>query len=39
MDLGYDHQEELKDFAGGYAIVKKDQVLAKRAVQTEAEWI
>ena len=39
MDLGYDHQDELKVFAGGYAIVKKDQALAKRAVQTEAEWI
>jgi len=39
MDLGYDHQDELKDFLGGYAIVKKDQASAKRSVQTEAEWI
>ena len=39
MDLGYDHQDELKDFPGGYAIVKKDQASAKRPVQTEAEWI
>ena len=38
MDLGYDHQDELKDFLGGYAIVKKDQASAKRPVQTEAEW-
>lgn len=39
MDLGYDHQDELKDFPGGYAIVKKDQASAKRPIQTEAEWI
>ena len=39
MDLGYDHQDELKDFLGGYAIVKKDQASAKRPIQTEAEWI
>jgi hypothetical protein len=39
MDLGYDHQDEFKDFPGGYAIVKKDQASAKRPVQTEAEWI
>ena len=39
MDLGYDHQDELKDFPGGYAIVKKDQVSAKRPVQTKAEWM
>jgi hypothetical protein len=39
MDVGYDHQDELKDFLSGYAIVKKDQASAKRPVQTEAEWI
>jgi hypothetical protein len=39
MDLGYDHQDELKDSHGGYAIVKKDQVSAKRPVQTKAEWM
>ena len=39
MDLGYNHQDELKDFIGGYAIVKKDQASAKRQIQTEAEWI
>jgi hypothetical protein len=39
MDLGYNYQDELKDFPGGYAIVKKDQVSAKRPVQTEVEWI
>ena len=39
MDLGYDHQDELKDFTGVYAIIKKDQASVKRAVQTEAEWI
>jgi hypothetical protein len=39
MDLGYDHQDKLKDFLGGYAIVKKDQASTKRPIQTEAEWI
>jgi hypothetical protein len=39
MELGYDHQDELKDFHGGFAIVKKDQMQAKRAVRSEAEWI
>jgi hypothetical protein len=39
MDLAYDHQDELKDFPGGYAIIKKDQASAKQAVQTEAGWI
>jgi hypothetical protein len=39
MDLGYDHQDKLKDFPSGYAIVKKDQASAKRLIQTEAEWI
>jgi hypothetical protein len=39
MELGYDHQDELKDFHGGFAIVKKDQIQAKRAVRSEAEWI
>ena len=36
---GYNYKDELKDFPGGYAIIKKDQASAKRPVQTEAEWI
>ena len=39
MALGYDHQDELKDFLSGYTIIKKDQASGKIPVQTEAEWI
>ncbi|KAJ7150094.1 hypothetical protein C8R43DRAFT_838613, partial [Mycena crocata] len=35
----YDHQEEYKDFLGGYALVKKDHLVAKRRIETEAEWL
>ncbi|KAJ6616909.1 hypothetical protein B0H10DRAFT_1948773 [Mycena sp. CBHHK59/15] len=39
FEVGYDHQDEPKDFAGEYALVKKEQALAKRAVKTETEWV
>ncbi|KAJ7148833.1 hypothetical protein C8R46DRAFT_1179942 [Mycena filopes] len=39
LGVGYDHRDEPKDFAGEYALVKKEQSLARRAVKTEAEWI
>ncbi|KAJ6607544.1 hypothetical protein B0H10DRAFT_2439533 [Mycena sp. CBHHK59/15] len=39
FEVGYDHQDEPKDFAGEYVLVKKEQVLAKRAVKTETEWV
>lgn len=38
MEPGYDHQDELKDFHGGYALVRKDQAVAKKPVVNEAEW-
>lgn len=38
MEPGYDHQDELKDFHGGYALVRKDHAVAKKPVLTEAEW-
>jgi hypothetical protein len=38
MDRGYDHDDEPKDFASGYSIVKKDHFRAKKSVSTEAEW-
>ncbi|KAJ7731732.1 hypothetical protein B0H16DRAFT_1329105 [Mycena metata] len=39
FEIGYDHQDEPKDFAGEYALVKKEQATAKRAIKTETEWI
>ena len=39
MDRGYSHQDEAKDFAGGYALVRKDQYSAKKPIKQEAEWI
>jgi hypothetical protein len=38
MDRGYDHDDEPKDFGGGYSIVKKDHFRARKPVQTESEW-
>lgn len=38
MEPGYDHQDDLKDFHGGFALVKKDQVLAKKPVASEGDW-
>ncbi|KAJ7191130.1 hypothetical protein GGX14DRAFT_381423 [Mycena pura] len=38
LGVGYDHQDEPKEFAGGYALVKKEHTSAKRGVKTEAEW-
>jgi hypothetical protein len=37
MDRGYDHDDEPKDFTGGYSIVKKDHLWAKKPVLAEAE--
>jgi hypothetical protein len=38
-DRHYSHQDDQKDFAGGYVLTKKDQISAKKPVKTEAEWI
>ena len=38
MEPGYDHHDEPKDFHGGFALVKKDQAVAKKPVVTEADW-
>jgi hypothetical protein len=38
MELGYDHHDEPKDFHGGFALVKRDQVVAQKPVVTEADW-
>ncbi|EDR10816.1 uncharacterized protein LACBIDRAFT_315653 [Laccaria bicolor S238N-H82] len=39
MDKGYDHNDEPRDFGGGYALVKKDQASAKRPLRSESEWL
>ena len=39
MDRGYDHNDEPKDFAADFALVKKEQAYTKRALRTEADWI
>jgi hypothetical protein len=39
FEVGYDHLDEPKDFAGEYALVKNEQASAKRVVKTETEWI
>ncbi|KDQ59561.1 hypothetical protein JAAARDRAFT_205592 [Jaapia argillacea MUCL 33604] len=39
MDPGYDHRDEPKDFHGGFALVKKDQASAKKALTSEGHWI
>jgi len=38
MDPGYDPNDDAKDFAGGFALVKKESVSAKRSIHTESEW-
>ncbi|KAJ3791416.1 hypothetical protein GGU11DRAFT_733283, partial [Lentinula aff. detonsa] len=38
IDPDYDHRDNVKDFGAGYALVKKDQLIAKKAVVTESEW-
>ena len=38
MDQGYNHDDEPKDFRGGYSIIKKDHFHAKKPVQTKSEW-
>jgi hypothetical protein len=39
MDRGYDHDDEPKDFGGGYSIVKKDHYRSKKPVQSESDWL
>lgn len=39
MAFGYDHEDEPKDFAGGFSLVKKDQVISKRPIKTESDWM
>jgi hypothetical protein len=39
MDVGYDHSEVPKDFHGGFVLVKKDQLVAKKALKSDGDWM
>lgn len=39
FDKEYNHNDEPKDFVGGFSLIKKDYATAKRLVRTEADWI
>ncbi|KAJ7722282.1 hypothetical protein DFH07DRAFT_872073 [Mycena maculata] len=36
---GYDHQDDPKEFAGEFSLVRKDHTSAKRQIKTESDWI
>ncbi|KNZ72386.1 hypothetical protein J132_03477 [Termitomyces sp. J132] len=38
LNKGYDHNDEPKDFMGGFSLVKKDFTSAKKPVRTESDW-
>jgi hypothetical protein len=38
MDWGFSHNDDVKDFAGGFSLVRKDQYSAMKVVRNEAEW-
>jgi hypothetical protein len=39
MDVGYDHSEVPKDFHAGFVLVKKDQLVAKKALKSDGDWM
>ena len=39
MNCTCSHQDESKDFVGGFALVRKDVLLSRKMVRTEGEWI
>ena len=39
MEPGYDHNNELKDFGDGYALVRKDHASTKKPLRNEADWL
>ena len=38
IDSGFDHDDDAKDFAGGYVLLKKDQANARKPVESESDW-
>jgi hypothetical protein len=39
MDVRYDHSEVPKDFHTGLILVKKDQLVAKKALKSDGDWM
>ncbi|KAF9535313.1 hypothetical protein CPB83DRAFT_865654 [Crepidotus variabilis] len=39
IDPAYDHHDDPKELSGEFVVVKKDQLTAKKALRTEADWI
>ena len=39
MDVGYDHSEDPKDFHAGFVLIKKDQLVAKKALKSDGDWM
>jgi len=39
MDPGYNHQDDPKEFAGEFALIRKDHSSARKSLLYEAEWI
>ncbi|KAJ7208695.1 hypothetical protein C8J57DRAFT_1098946 [Mycena rebaudengoi] len=38
MEPGYDHRDEPKEFHGGFSLIRKDQVLARKPLRSESDW-
>ncbi|KAF5369108.1 hypothetical protein D9615_010430 [Tricholomella constricta] len=38
MERGYDHGDEQSSLPGGFALVRKDHISARRPIRSEAEW-
>ena len=39
ISSGFDHDDDAKDFAGGYVLLKKDQANARKPVESESDWV
>jgi hypothetical protein len=39
MDIGYDHSEDAKDFHTGFVLIKKDQLVTKKALKSDRDWM
>ncbi|KAJ7271669.1 hypothetical protein C8J57DRAFT_1179712 [Mycena rebaudengoi] len=38
MEPGYDHRDEAKEFHGGFSLVRKDHITARKPVTSESDW-
>ncbi|KAM5534196.1 hypothetical protein V8D89_012103 [Ganoderma adspersum] len=38
IDSRFNHDDDAKDFAGGYVLLKKDQANARKPVESETDW-